>query len=781
MPIIHAPTRAFAGRLFRGSALLLATLCSPGCRLTDPPIVATQLAFTVEPGTTTSNRQITPAVKVSAVDGSGNVATNYTGNVTVVLTAGSGTAGATLIGTTSVAAVKGVAMFSTLAVDKPGDGYTLTATTSDLSGATSSAFSITPGAAVRLAFTVQPTTTPVGVPITPAVAVSAQDGFGNLVPSFAGVVTVTLGTNPAGGTLSGTASVTAVNGVATFSTLSINKNGTAYAFSAAAAGLNGASSTSFGITGSGAATQLVFTVQPTPTIADHQITPAVKLTVEDAAGNVVTSFAGSIAVAITPGTGSNGAVLGGATTATAVNGVATFGTLFINMSGTGYTLTGTTSGLAAATSTPFDIVPGPVSRLAFTVQPTTTPVGAPITPAVQVSGQDSYGNLVPSFVGTVTVALQSNPAGGTLSGTTAVTAVSGVATFTTLSLNKSGTGYALNAQSPGIPAVSSVDFSVTGGPATQLAFTVQPTSTLSAHAISPAVRVTAEDATGNIATSFTGNVTVALGANPGGGPLLGTLTVAAVNGVASFVNLSINTTATGYTLTAAAAGLTGTTSTSFDILLGPATHLQSVVDPITTTAGATLGQPSVQVAAQDAGGNTVTSFAGSVTVAITAGTGTSGATLSGTTTVTATNGVATFSDLSIDKVGTGYSLTFTAGGLTARISKAFNITPGAATQLVFTVQPTTTAAGAMIAPAVQVSAEDALGNVATAFVGNLTVAITTGTGTAGAVLGGTTTVALVSGVASFGNLTIDRVGTGYTLTATAAGLTAGTSAGFTIQ
>src|SRR2546430_13042515 len=55
-----------------------------------------------------------------------------------------------------------------------------------------------------------------------------------------------------------------------------------------------------------------------------------------------------------------------------------------------------------------------------------------------------YATLFPS---NVSVALSSNPGGATLGGTTPVTAVSGVATFFDLSLNKTGTGYTLTASS----------------------------------------------------------------------------------------------------------------------------------------------------------------------------------------------------------------------------------------------------------------------------------------------------------------------------------------------
>jgi len=70
-------------------------------------------------------------------------------------------------------------------------------------------------------------------------------------------------------------------------------------------------------------------------------------------------------------------------------------------------------------------------------------------------------------------------------------------------------------------------------------------------------------------TGFTGTITVALGANPGGGTLAGTKSVAAVSGVATFSTLSINNAGTGYTLVASAAGLTGATSAAFNITAPP--------------------------------------------------------------------------------------------------------------------------------------------------------------------------------------------------------------------
>jgi len=126
---------------------------------------------------------------------------------------------------------------------------------------------------------------------------------------------------------------------------------------------------------------------------------------------------------------------------------------------------------------------------------------------------------------------------------------------------------------------------------------------------------------------------------------------------------------------------------------------------------------------------------------------------------------------------TGFLLAGCGGGDTTGPSSS------PASKLAFTVQPGTVTAGAAISPAVQVTVQDAQGNTVTSSTASITLAISsgTGTGTSGAVLGGTLTGAAVSGVATFNDLTIDKAGTGYTLTATATSLTSATSTSFTVR
>jgi len=104
---------------------------------------------------------------------------------------------------------------------------------------------------------------------------------------------------------------------------------------------------------------------------------------------------------------------------------------------------------------------------------------------------------------------------------------------------------------------------------------------------------------------------------------------------------------------------------------------------------------------------------------------------------------------------------------------AVTVSPDVAAQLTFTNQPTTTNANSTInpGPGIIVTAFDQFGNVATGYSADVTMTITTGTGTLGAILAGTTTQTASSGVATFKGLSIDLAGTGYTLDASDGSLT----------
>ena len=118
-------------------------------------------------------------------------------------------------------------------------------------------------------------------------------------------------------------------------------------------------------------------------------------------------------------------------------------------------------------------------------------------------------------------------------------------------------------------------------------------------------------------------------------------------------------------------GGTATASYSVSCTL-PATHLVFVSQPPSVIV---LSSPfTVQVAAVDDQGNTVSSYTGAVSIVIAHDASLLGnAHLSGTLTVSAVNGVATFSGLSIDQTGIGYTLGVSAAGLASAVSSSFTV------------------------------------------------------------------------------------------------------------
>jgi hypothetical protein len=136
--------------------------------------------------------------------------------------------------------------------------------------------------------------------------------------------------------------------------------------------------------------------------------------------------------------------------------------------------------------------------------------------------------------------------------------------FSDLSLTQACLGYRLLATGGGIASATSAPFWIQKINATHLVFTVQP-STTTAGAPIAGVLVTAVDDSGHTALTFTGIITIAIGANAANGTLSGTTQAAAVAGTAQFVDLHINAPGTGYTLTATTTGLLGATSVPFDI------------------------------------------------------------------------------------------------------------------------------------------------------------------------------------------------------------------------
>ena len=310
--------------------------------------------------------------------------------------------------------------------------------------------------------------------------------------------------------------------------------------------------------------------------------------------------------------------------------------------------------------------------------------------------------------------------------------------------------------------------------ANHLVMATQPPVTITAGTDFSLVAV-AEDSLGNVDTSFNGLLTVTDNA----GALEVPLTVPAVNGMATFSGLTLTKAVPADSLYVTADSLTAATSNTFDVKATLATQLLILGPAGNVTAGSSFG---VLAVAADPFGNADATYNGNVTVVLSSGT------LHGTLTEQAVNGVAAFSDLSINKAGTGYTLTAADGSLASGTSGSFNVTPAPASKVVFTMEPSSTAGDNFftVVPAVQVSIEDDYDNVVTSDASSVIVAL--GTNPSEGTLHGTLTRQAVNGAATFSDLSItmpancytESATKGYTLTATDGSLSPGTSDPFSV-
>lgn len=179
-----------------------------------------------------------------------------------------------------------------------------------------------------------------------------------------------------------------------------------------------------------------------------------------------------------------------------------------------------------------------------------------LTPAPVVTVRYKDGTPVTSYTGNVTVDLLTNPTNATLSGTTTVAASAGVATFSNLTLNRSGKGFTLlataeDASTYALRPIISRPFTI----ATGLQFTTQPSGTSAAGQIMDTFTVAVGDAMGNLDTNYNGDITIALYRGAGDGVLGGLTTRTASGGIANFSGISIDANGT-YSLRATAETVT---------------------------------------------------------------------------------------------------------------------------------------------------------------------------------------------------------------------------------
>ncbi len=291
--------------------------------------------------------------------------------------------------------------------------------------------------------------------------------------------------------------------------------------------------------GGGPTFSLAFETQP-PASSAAGAPFGLSVVVQDSSGAVSPGANGSISLSLAGGTGP----LQGSTSASLVQGRATFSGLSINAAGTTYTLVASASGVTAnnATSSTFTITPGPVSKLTVTNAPGGGPANVPIG-TLSVRAEDAFANPIANL--SVSVSLSSNPTGAVLGGTGSVsTGANGVATFSDLTIDRPGS-YTLVATASGVSS-SGQSVTISGFPTPSIAFAAGSSATANEAAGSFAVTVTLSIAGG--LTQSAASVTVsdaATGTATSGtdytafAPVVVTFPAGTANGATQTVNVAV--------------------------------------------------------------------------------------------------------------------------------------------------------------------------------------------------------------------------------------------------
>jgi hypothetical protein len=630
---------------------------------------------------------------------------------------------------------------------------------------------VLPRPASRLGFTTQPPNGVAGQPLGP-VRVAVQDDIGGTIGSATTAITVSLGDNPGGATLGGTLTTSAVQGVATFADLVLNRAAAGYTLRASAAPLSPALSNPFAIASAGA-TALAITTQPSGTASSGVAfaqQPVVQL--RDGLGNAVAQAGVTVTAALVGATGSLGGTVAVTTNA---SGAATFTNLAITAPAGAYTIRFTSAGLTEIVSAPITVGAGSAARLTVTTQPSSgAQSGVPFGQQPVVQLQDGSGNPVAQAGIAITASVS---AGGTLGGTaTVLTNASGAAVFTGLSISGPAGNYTLTFASPGLTGVTSAAITLGAGGSAGLQIVTQPSAAGSSGvplSTQPVVRLV--DGAGNPVSQAGVLITASV---TGGGAVVtaGATATTGADGVATFSGLAITGVAGSYTLPFTAPGLAGVTSATISLGAGAPVGLAMARQPsVSAQSGVAFAvQPQVRVV--DGSGNAVGAAGIVVTAALASGPGTLGGTLTATTDV---SGLATFTNLAVTGSSGTYTIRFTAPGLTQVVSGIIGVGAGVATQLTITTQPAAAAqSGIALTTQPVIQLRDGSNNP----VAQAGVAVTAAIATGGGTLSGTVTVNTdASGVATFTDLVISGLVGDRTLEFTATGLASVTSANITLS
>ncbi len=655
---------------------------------------------------------------------------------------------------------------------------------------------VTPAAAVRLAFSTAPQTLTAGA-CSQVATVQLEDTYGNAAPSPA-AATVALAASPAAGFAfyADAACATQLTGralAAGSSAVSFHFKGTVAGsplLTASTAGASDATQTAT-VTAASAPAQLAFTTAPR-TASAGACSAVLTVQAQDSFGNATPVGASTqVSLAANPATGVgffSDPTCSTSATAFSIPGGSSTGSFYFRGTLAGsFSADVSSPGLTSASQTQA-VVPGAPAQLAFSSAPLTTPAGACAGP-VTLALQDASGNasaaasdLSVALVGPGGVTFYA--AAGCGAAVSSVTVAMGSASAAFWFRATAAGATPLDASASGVSGASQTQTVIPAAP-TALAFTTAAQSQ-AAGSCSAVTSVQTRDAYGN-PSPVSANTVVSLTAAPAGGFTFysdATCTTAssAPTLAAGGANLTFYwraTAAGGVSVTAAAAGLSSAQQAQ-TVRPGAPTALAFTTPPRALVAGGCSAVLTVE--ARDAYGNVApvsadTALALSASPAAGAAFFLDAACATGSGTATLASGSATASFYFSGTTAGGVALT--ASGSVGSASQAATVSPGPAVALRFGALGTLQPQGVPVA--VTLTAEDAFGNVATSFTGAAALALgPAGTVACTTACGGTAvTAAFTAGVWS-GSVTFGPPpGTGRTLTATSGALT-GTSDPFDV-
>jgi len=200
-----------------------------------------------------------------------------------------------------------------------------------------------------------------------------------------------------------------------------------------------------------AAHSFISAVPNTNVVADGSTKSVITVTIKDVNGNLV----GNVPVVMSATGSNNSFAPGSGNTGTSGPGLGVFASNLTTTTAETKTVTATVNGgppTGFVLTTPVTFVAGSPAQLVFIQQPTgPTPAGAEFRPPISVQIKDVNGNNCTTATNPVTMNFQTAPPGSTFGGTNPVNAQNGVATFTDLTLSKTGINIKLKATATFFP------------------------------------------------------------------------------------------------------------------------------------------------------------------------------------------------------------------------------------------------------------------------------------------------------------------------------------------